>query len=366
MKEIRLLHAADLHLDSAFESLSAEASAERREGQRKLLFKMGEIADKYGVSAVLLSGDVFDSNSVMKETERSFNSAFGTLNCPVLIAPGNHDPYSANSAWEAMRLPENVYIFKSTDVEYVAFPGVPARFWGAGFRDAFSPALLKDFSAPETDDDIPDILVIHGDTGSAAADYNPISRDDLIKSGMDYVALGHVHARTPVMKAGKTSYAYPGCPEGRGFDETGEKGAYLVTISDSGVTAEFMPLGGVRYEIISVDVSENDIFKAVSEALEGLSDKDCVRVILKGECETAPDAVQLRKQLEGRFSELQIRDETTRKLNVWAQLGANTLSGVFVDKLYMMYKNADEKEQKKIELAARYGLSAIENGGDLV
>lgn len=367
MRKLTLLHAADLHLDSAFESLSPEQAAERRAGQRELLFGIEEIAEKRGASAVLLSGDVFDGNSIKTETERDFNSALGALRCPVLIVPGNHDPYAAHSVWETMRLPENVYVFKNAEIECAEFAGVPARFWGAGFQNTFAGPLLRGFSAPEKNDDIPDIFVIHGDTGAGASDYGPISREDLIKCGMDYVALGHIHARTPLMRAGETAFAYPGCTEGRGYDETGEKGALLVTLSDSGVSAEFVPLGGVRYEIIAVDISGEDAISAILNAVSGLTANDCCRLILTGACAAPPDIGSLRKSLEGRFRELQLRDETTQKREVWALKGQDTLSGVYLDRLYIMYEAAkSDKERRKIELAAFYGLSAIENGGELL
>ncbi|PKM74379.1 MAG: DNA repair exonuclease [Firmicutes bacterium HGW-Firmicutes-16] len=367
MRELKLLHAADLHLDSAFESLSPEQAAERRQGQRELLFSIEEIAEKRGVDVVLLSGDVFEGNSVKSETQRDIGSSLGALPCPVMIAPGNHDPYSTHSVWETLRLPENVYVFKNAEIKCVEIKGIPARFWGAGFQNTFSPPLLRGFSAPEKTDEIPDVMVIHGDTGVGASDYNPISRDDLIKSGMDYVALGHIHARTPVLRAGKTAYAYPGCAEGRGYDETGEKGALLVTISDNGVKAEFVPLGGVRYEIISVDIGGKEAFAAITDATSELSANDCCRLILTGECETPPDVNVLRKSLEGKFRELQLRDETVLKRDVWAQRGQDTLTGVFLDRLYIMYESAkSDKELEKISLAAKYGLSAIENGGELI
>ena len=65
MKEIKLLHAADLHLDSAFESLPPEQAKERRKGQREILFKLAETALRKGVDAMLLCGDVF--NGVEKD-----------------------------------------------------------------------------------------------------------------------------------------------------------------------------------------------------------------------------------------------------------------------------------------------------------
>ena len=367
VKEIKLLHAADLHLDSAFESCTPEAAALRREGQRELLFQIQELAEKRGVSAVLLSGDVFEGGGVKSETQRDFNSALGALSCPVLIAPGNHDPYSPNSIWETMRLPENVYIFKNAELEHIELAGVPARFFGAGFQNTFSKPLLRGFIPPEKEADVPDIMIIHGDTAAGAADYNPISRDELLKCKMDYVALGHIHARSPLQRVGETYFAYPGCTEGRGFDELGEKGVLIITISDSGVSAEFVPLNGVRYEIITVNVGGKDAPEAVQEAVSGLSENDCCRLILTGECEELPDTSELRKQLEGRFRELQLRDETTKKRDVWALRGQNTLSGVYIDKLYIMYNAAQSDAQReKIELAAVYGLAAIENGGELI
>jgi DNA repair exonuclease SbcCD nuclease subunit len=367
MKALKLLHAADLHLDSPFDALSPEQAAERRAGQRELLFRISDAAEKHGVSAVLLSGDIFEGEAVLPETVRDFNSSLGALSCPVLIAPGNHDPYSAHSVWETMRLPENVYIFKNTAPELMRFPGVNARFWGAGFQSSFSAPLLRGFTPVEKVEGKFDVMVLHGDTGASAEDYNPISREDLVKCGMDYVALGHIHARTPLLRAGRTTYAYPGCAEGRGFDETGEKGALLVTLSDEGVAAEFIPLGGVRYEIIPVDISGKDPLEAALSASAELTENDCCRLVLTGEHAEQPDLAALRRELEGRFRELQLRDETVQARNIWEKRGQNTLSGVFTDRLYAQHEAArDDKERRVVALAARYGLSALEDGGDLL
>jgi len=368
MKDIRFLHAADLHLDSAFESLSPEAADERRKGQRQLLFALAEIAEEHGVQAVLLCGDIFDGPEIERETERDFCRAFGSLPCHVLVAPGNHDPYTPHSFWETAHLPDNVYIFKNEEIECVELPGVRTRFWGAGFQNSFSRPLLQDFEAPEKRLGMPDVMLIHGDTGSGESAYNQISRDELLRCGMDYVALGHIHSLSPLKIAGGTAYAYPGCTEGRGFDETGEKGALLVTLSEeNGVSAEFVPLPGVRYDIVTADIGAAEPLEAVLGALSGLPAGGACRILLKGECEELPDVNLIRKKLDGRFRELQIRDETTRKINLWEQAGLDTLSGVFIGKLAAMSGAAKSPaERELIELAAHYGLAAIGNGGGLI
>ncbi len=364
MKEIKLLHAADLHLDSVFESLPPEEAAARRIGQRDMLYRLADAAESLKVDAVLLCGDVFNGIEVETDTARAFCRAMGALRCPVLVAPGNHDPYTPYSFWETARLPANVYVFTNANIECVELPGTRARFWGAGFQNAFCRPLLRDFAAPQKRNDMPDIMVLHGDITQSESAYNSISKDDLVRCGMDYVALGHIHQRSPLRRAGEVAWAYPGCTEGRGYDETGEKGALFVTISDSGVDTQFIPLGGVRYEIKTIDVGGRDPVREVGTAILELTKNDCCRVVLTGECEQPPNLTELRHRLAPMLRELQVRDETKEKQDVWARLGEDNLCGVFVGKLYTKFKEAKTaEEQHMIERAARYGLEALENGG---
>lgn len=363
MRELKLLCAADLHLDSRFEALPEETAKKRREGQRTLLFKIAELAERHGAQAILLSGDVFESGAVSTDTQAAFIKAFGAVNMPVFVSPGNHDPYSSSSVWARMHLPENIYVFKSEKIECVGLDDLNLRIWGAGFENSFCRPVLENFNKPGKTDGVFDVMVLHGDVCAGKSDYNPITRRQLEDSGMDYVALGHIHTRSGLERAGETIFAYPGCTEGRGYDETGVKGAYLVTVSETGVKAELLPLGGVRYEIITVDVSGGDVLEAVKAATLELSDNDYCRIILKGECEELPDATALRKALAGRFAELQLRDETVEKRDVWAQTGHDSLAGVFLAKLRREYDAAvSEEERRLVELAAHYGLAAIESG----
>ena len=58
--------------------------------------------------------------------------------------------------------------------------------------------------------------------------YGPISPGDIAASRLDYLALGHIHQASGLQREGSTYWAYPGCPEGRGFDELREKKALYV------------------------------------------------------------------------------------------------------------------------------------------
>ena len=66
---IRILHAADLHLDSPFEGLPEEKAALRRAEQRELLRELAQLRAESGAQLVLLPGDIFDSSGGWAGTE---------------------------------------------------------------------------------------------------------------------------------------------------------------------------------------------------------------------------------------------------------------------------------------------------------
>ena len=105
---VKIVHAADFHLDSAFGALSAEQARQRRRESRELLTRLSNYVNQNGVDLVLLAGDLFDSDTTYRETLEALSDALGAMRARVFIAPGNHDPYSAKSAYATLAWPENV------------------------------------------------------------------------------------------------------------------------------------------------------------------------------------------------------------------------------------------------------------------
>ena len=239
---IKLLHAADLHLDSPFEGLGESKAAVRRTEQRQLLYRIAQLAHNEKVHLVLLAGDLLDSDSAYAETGEELVKALGGIEAPVFISPGNHDFYSARSPYARLKLPDNVHIFKSPRIECVELPGLGVRVWGAAFTDKYSGGMLRGFSAEKTAG-VLDIMCIHGEVNAASA-YNPVTEDEIAASGMDYIAFGHIHAGSGLKKAGSCYYSWPGCPEGRGFDETGEKYVSIVSFGDGKCSPEDVDTDG--------------------------------------------------------------------------------------------------------------------------
>jgi exonuclease SbcD len=363
---IRVLHAADLHLDSPFEALSEIEAAQRRKEQRTLLFKLCVLAERESADMLLMAGDLLDSDSAYSETADAIEQTIGRLKIPVFIAPGNHDYFSRRSPYFRLDLKRGAHIFKSEKIECVELPELGARVWGAGFEDTSCHSLIRGFRADKIPGTI-DIMVIHGDALSKDSTYNPVSEDDIAGSNMDYIALGHTHAYGGLRLAGATYYAWPGCTEGRGFDELGEKGVIIADIRPGAVEAKFVPLGGRKYEVAEIDVSgSGDPVSAILSALPQDTSKDIYRIILKGGCVAPPDTDGIMKALGDRFYMLQLKDKTTIRRELWEKTGEDTLRGLFLTRMREMFDRADsEQEKEKIIQAARWGLAALNNSEEL-
>ncbi len=359
---LTILHGADFHLDSPFSGLTPEQAVGRRKEQRELLDRLAGLARETGADLVLLSGDLLDSERVFRETAQALARALGAVPCPVFLAPGNHDYYSGSSVYATLDWPDNVHIFSSARMESVELPELRCTVHGrafcalrqeegplAGFRAERQPGWLQ-------------LMCLHGDVAQKS-DYGPIAPDEISASGLDYLALGHIHQYSGLNRAGDTFWAYPGCPEGRGFDELGEKGVLCLKAEPGAVSAQFLPLSRRRYEILSVDLTGAEgALAALLAALPPDTAGDIYRILLTGES-PAPDLAALERALAPRFYALTLRDHTRLPRELWARREEDTLTGLF---LRTMWEKCDREPDNQVyQLAARFGLAALENGEEV-
>lgn len=359
----KFIHAADFHLDSAFGALTAQQAAARRRESRELVFRLANYVNAHDISLVLLAGDLLDGASVFRETGEQLSAALGRMEARVCIAPGNHDWYGPGSVWESVDWPDNVHIFRENAMTDLEIPPLHAVVYGAAFTGPEQgESLLTGFSAPR--DGQVHLGLLHGDTGDTESRYDPLRREEIAASGFAYLALGHVHKRMEPETAGRTLWAWPGCLEGRGFDELGEKGFYEGTVSDDGtVSVTFVPFARHRYAILEVDVTGQDPRAAVEAALPEGTGEDLYRVILTGETEEqGADAAALREALADRFYALEVRDRTRMAQDVWARAGEDSLRGLFLGELRTRLQSAGTEEEREIlTRAARFGLAALDH-----
>ena len=357
---LRILHAADLHLDTPFASLTAEQGRQRRAEQRLLLDKLADAAIQRGADLVLLAGDLMDSTFTYRETALALSSALGRIPAPVVIAPGNHDFLSPSSLYLAPIWPKNVSIFQDSRVTKVELPF--CTVYGCAFTGPYrEDSPLHGFRAAPGPK--PALMVCHGDVDGTGR-YGTIPREEIAESGLTYLALGHVHACSGLRKSGPTAWAYPGCGEGRGFDEAGDKGALWITVDDDGaVSAEFLPLCRRRYEILTCDLTGKDPVAAVREALSEGSPDDITRLILTGEAQT-PDLTALQREAAPFRWTVSLRDHTRVPRSLWERENEDSLTGLFLRDMRDRIASAGGEERAVLEKAVRFGLAALENGED--
>ncbi len=354
---VKILHAADFHMDSPFDSLPPEKAVLRRREQREMLSCIAKLVNEGNVQIVLLAGDLFDSALSYFETGEALVRALAEMNARVFIAPGNHDFYCEKSPYSYLEFSENVYIFKSPSVRSIQLPELGCRIWGAAMCSPVCPPLLKGFVAD--DSELVDIMVMHGDM--TGGEYNPITESDIERSMLDYLALGHVHTFSGVKKAGRTFYSYCGCPQGRGFDETGEKGVVMGTVDKGKISLNFVPIGGREYRIIDLNVTDRkDLNSFIEESLPKEFSRDICRIILSGEFNGRVDTERMEAACSDSFFHVTVRDETHLPVDIWAASGDDTLTGLFVSRMKAKYDTASPDERRAVELAVKYGLAALE------
>ena len=207
-------------------------------------------------------------------------------------------------------------------------------------------------------------MAVHGEV-DGRGEYGPISREDIARSGLDYLALGHIHQTSGLQREGDAFWAYPGCPEGRGFDELGDKGVLYVEAEPGNCRAEFVPLCRRRYQLLSVDVTgAEELAAAVRAALPPDTAEDIYRVLLTGERGAeALDLEGLTRALAPRFYGLTLRDRTRVRRAVWDRMEEDTLTGLFLR--LMAARCRKEPENEILQQAVRFGLAALENGEDV-
>ncbi len=357
---MKIIHCADLHLDSRMNThLSKEQARERKQELLRTFTRMVDYASQYGAQAVLIAGDLFDTKSISATARNVVQDAI--LSHPeidFLYLRGNHDNDSFLSKLE--EIPSNLKLFGEewTTYQYgnVAITGL--ELTAQNQATAFHQLAL--------DHDRFNIVMLHGQLmdyrGGDGAEV--ISLNDLRNKNIDYLALGHVHEYKKGQLDARGTYCYPGCLEGRGFDECGTKGFVRLDIDEKTCRArmKFVPAAQRTLYIIPVDVTGVMTTQEAARRMEAtlseiaVPQKSLVRFELTGE--VAVDSEISSDFLQEIFSEYfyyeKVVDKTCMLVDYAAYEKDISLKGEFI----RMIMQADMEEEKKAEVI-RCGILAL-------
>ena len=350
---MKLIHTADLHLDSVLESnLDASLAADRR---RELLLTFGRMvtyAAKNGVSVIVIAGDLFDTPHPAPDAEQYVLSVIAEHpGIDFLVLSGNH-----GGAYAPFDPPRNYHTF--SDREYSVYQYGNVSVAGSNNNAAFG--LL-----PALDPANINIVTLHGALTDSTSDLTGINLKFYRGRNIDYLALGHYHSYRREALDERGVFCYCGTPEGRGFDETGEKGFVLIDTANDKLSSVFIPFAKRQIRQITVDISrlfsQRDIEKAVAAALTGIPREDMLRVTLRGyaEPDMHKDPRQIAAMLDGHYFFSEVVDESNLSLRPEMYRTDISLRGEFVRTV--MQSGLPRHDQERI---IQCGLRAL-NGEEM-
>lgn len=334
---MKIIHCADLHLDSKLNAnLTGQKKRERKAELLNTFTRMIDFAVENDVRAVIIAGDLFDTVNVSVTAQNTVKAAI--INNPSIdfyYLKGNHDADGFLGRLES--IPDNLKLFHDTWTAYelgekISLSGVELTEDNRGLI----------YGSLVLDNDKINIVVLHGQesTSQSKGKEVTISIPDLKNKGIDYLALGHIHSYKKETLDRRGIYCYPGCLEGRGFDECGEHGFVLLEIDEDkkDVSAAFIPFAKRMLHTIEADITgcgtTTDIAERVKQVLdaEDIPDRDFVKLVLTGsvdvECEK--DINVLLKKFEDDFYFLKIYDETRLAVDFAMFQHDESLKGEFV------------------------------------
>ena len=366
---MRILHTADIHLDSPFSGMDVGKAQSRRREMRDTFVRMMRYAADEKLDMVIIAGDLFDSTYVTRETVSCIVREFSRLSCPVIIAPGNHDPAEAMSVWNKTAFPDNVHIFKKGSMEKVSFDSLSCDVYGYGFTSSRETNCLLEGRVEDTDRI--NILAVHGDTTSPLSNNAPLPVAVIRSFGADYAALGHIHNPDAANATLGELGAYPGCPEGRDFGECGEKGALVIDVTKQGAKKEFVRFSKRTYlwDTLNVDSSCDMATLEASVrhhiASKGYGSDILLRLTLVGSVGSSLVINTARlSEMGSNLFHLEVEDSTSPTWDADALLSDLGIRGELYRTLLPDLESADRKKRDEASLALRYALAAL-SGEDI-
>lgn len=360
---MKIIHCADIHLDSKLSANLDKEKARKRKGEILHTFeRMISFAAQNEVSAILLAGDVFDGKRISQTVKNAVIYAISQHpRIQFFYLKGNHDRDSFIEELDGF--PDNLKLFGHEWKSYelaegqVVITGLELNSQNNG--TCYHSLVL--------DTEKFNIVMLHGQEseGNKADKAEIIRLKQLRDKSIDYLALGHIHRYKSEKLDQRGWYCYPGCLEGRGFDECGEHGFVLldIDVESRQYTREFHPFAQRCCHALEVDISglsvSAQILQRVWEIIEnkGCREEDLVKIVLKGEvdpqCEKDMD--YLLSSLEPYFYFVKIYDETGIQVNMEECLLDPSLKGEFVRQV-LSDSSLSEVEKRDI---LRIGLQAL-------
>lgn len=369
---LKLLHTADVHLGARFVGLGDKGTIQRE--QVRASFKsLISLAIAEGVHIVLIAGDLFDSNRQSSRNIDLVVEQFGRLaanKIPVCLIPGTHDCFDSSSIYRKVDLEErcsSLTLFTGEGWTCREFPTLGLTVYGRpnlSNRSYKSPLEgLRCLAETQYH-----VAMAHGSLnipGAIAEDDHVFTSEQIEKSQMHYIALGHWHRQYPCCDKGVVAW-YSGPPELISMDQREPSSVLIVTISDSGIVQVEARQIGIRWcDELEIDLADVESLPQLkSNIAEGANPNLVRKVILKGlrpeDMLLSPE--ELEAELLDDFFHLKITDHSHPRLSGLTEdaYKDQLVLGKFIRLMKGHIETCEGEEREIAEEALQYGLALLQ------
>ncbi|MBE5754422.1 MAG: DNA repair exonuclease [Clostridiales bacterium] len=358
---MKFIHCADLHLDSKMDKLSLDKAKVRRAEMVRTFENLCDYATANNVRAVIIAGDMFDTAKVTVKTRNAVLYAIeNNPQVDFLYLAGNHDEDNFISSLEI--IPENLKVFGE---EWTAFKYGNVCIAGVKFTPYNVNAI---YDTINFDPYSVNIAVMHGQIAGYKGEEKAeiISLPRLKNKNVDYLALGHIHEHVEGQLDLRGKYAYSGCLEGRGFDETGDKGFILIDVIEDRLSSQFVKFALRQISVFEYSVEGKlDYLTVRAEIINTLNASfevsSLIKVVLKGErkADFGIDVDDLTYRLNQIFFYAKVVDKTTIVIKETDYALDKSMRGEFVRAVWESNLSLEDKTK-----VLTVGLNALK-GEDL-
>ena len=349
---MKIIHTSDLHLDSALTTRLDSKKVKERKGELLLSFRrIAERAKSDKAEAVIIAGDLFDSERVGKRTLKNvLDIIFSSPEITFFYLSGNHEKKALSES--GFPMPENLKLFGDGWTCYkIGEVNVIGRCETSS--EMFSELTLNK--------DEVNIVVLHGELRDRCDAWGDIGKRDAEELNLDYIALGHYHSYSETKISARCTAVYSGTPEGRGFDEAGPCGYVTLNIDGTRVSHVFSQSAKRTLRIEEIDVTDTPsdmaLLYKIEAALRNVPSGDLVRIKLVGERELGRcfDTEAILSSLRGSYYYAEIKDETRLRIRADDFKNDISLKGEFIRGVLLDDSLSDKEKEAVINL----GLSVL-------
>lgn len=281
------LHTADWQIGRQYGQFETDDAALLAEARFDAVARIAALAAERQVDAVLVAGDVFDTQGVSDRTIRRLFAALAAYAGPWVMIAGNHDAALADSVWSRAAqlgcIPPNVRVPPRPGVVDLAGQNLAVLAAPLTQRHTYDD-VTQAFDTMESEPGRIRVGLAHGSVAGRLPDTidatNPIAPDRASRARLDYLALGDWHGCLSIDE--RTWYA--GTPEQDRF--RGNEPGYVLDVRIAAPGAaprvERVATGKYRWSAWTETLSLPTDAQALAERLAALRAEDVLRLELQG------------------------------------------------------------------------------------